>query len=101
MITIDFLAALSREEREQRDIEQMNRRRSSLETIPKTPKKEEVKEGEKPLRPGDPGWVYRARVPQPSAKDYVNRPQSSVEGEVFDKKVRFCMFLRYLRSIYK
>lgn len=65
----DDFKTLSREERFERDQDQHTKSGYN--------KKEEVQydESGKPLRPGDPGWCYRARVPRPSNKDYVARPK--------------------------
>ncbi|XP_028817227.1 protein IWS1 homolog isoform X2 [Denticeps clupeoides] len=94
---------MTREERQQRDLDQQiaPRRRLSepqkveraketdvfapaLSSGGQTPRRdlEKVLTGEeKALRPGDPGFCARARVPMPSNKDYVVRPKWNVDGD--------------------
>ncbi|XP_067944128.1 protein IWS1 homolog [Watersipora subatra] len=67
--------AVNRDDLQRRDMKTLKSRRRSSED---TAKQEEEQRG---LRPGDPGWIYRARVPRPSNKDYVVRPESNVDSE--------------------
>lgn len=87
-LSCDF-SAMSKEERQERDLAQMSRHRhKSPDPEPASsssnpPSLNQTFSGEdKLLRPGDPGWVARARVPMPSNKDYVVRPKSTVEGQI-------------------
>lgn len=75
---------MTREERQQRDLAQMPRKRKqspSREETGSSTKKGMFRE-EKALRPGEKGWVARARVPMPSNKDYVVRPKSTSEVDM-------------------
>lgn len=94
---------MTREERQQRDLDQQMPQRRRLSQPQKVERAEEpdvfsppISSGgqtprrdlekqltgeEKALRPGDPGFCARARVPMPSNKDYVVRPKWNVEME--------------------
>ncbi|XP_047449345.1 protein IWS1 homolog isoform X1 [Mugil cephalus] len=94
---------MTREERQQRDLDQQMPQRRRLSQPQKverteepdvfsppsssggqTPRRDLEKQltgEEKALRPGDPGFCARARVPMPSNKDYVVRPKWNVEGD--------------------
>lgn len=81
--------SLSREEREQRDYAQLPKKRRISAEAGMTPRRDIDKAlaGEqKQLRPGDPGWVGRARVPAPSNKDYVVRPKWNIEENLGGSK---------------
>lgn len=88
-VTANF-KSMSREEREERDYQLMPKRRrlSSADEGGKTPKTiDNALQGDKKaLRPGDKGFVMRARVPIPSTRDYVVRPKWNQERMDFSKK---------------
>ena len=49
-------------------------------------RKRKVEEVDDAKRPGDPGWVGRARVPQAEMQEYVSRPQWQTTVQISDKK---------------
>ncbi|KAK3718265.1 hypothetical protein QZH41_013172 [Actinostola sp. cb2023] len=87
-VTSNF-KSMSREEREERDYQNMSKRRrlSSTDEGGRTPRSiDRALQGEKKAaRPGEKGFVMRARVPMPSNKDYVVRPKSSIEALDFHR----------------
>ncbi|VIO88469.1 IWS1 C-terminus family protein [Brugia malayi] len=71
--------SMTKDERIQRDYAQLSEaKRRRLDAGSESSDAE--KEISEP-RPGDKGFIVRARVPRPSQKDYVVRPKSNVEGQ--------------------
>ncbi|XP_032458069.1 protein IWS1 homolog isoform X2 [Nasonia vitripennis] len=84
-LSADF-KALSKEERMQRDLEQTPVKKRKTQEELSLQKSQDInralKGDTKPLRPGDPGWVARARVPLPSNKDYIIRPEWKSDTDI-------------------
>lgn len=73
-------STVSKEERESKDYERLKDvRRGSVDES--TSKGKESKDEPNTAKPGEKGFVIRARVPQPSIKDYVVRPKWNVDTE--------------------
>jgi len=77
---------MSREDRQRRDREMSLKLKENSESrgIAKANKQaraDQTESNSKALRPGDPGWVCRARVPMVENREYVQRPewQSTVD----------------------
>lgn len=75
-LSTDF-KAMTREERQARDEAMAGTKRKDEPGPSKN--KNQGDSDNTPRRPGEAGWVSRARVPAPSNKDYVYRPKSTCD----------------------
>jgi len=65
-----------------RDYDKDERRDRDLELVSKKRRQEEPEQEEEALRPGDPGWIARARVPMAASFQYVKRPKWQTDVEI-------------------
>ncbi|CAI2351035.1 unnamed protein product [Caenorhabditis sp. 36 PRJEB53466] len=93
-------STISRDERKERDYARVPEKRRHIlnsqdddEELSGDQKKPRIKESEwldptksGELKPGDKGYINRARVPKPSTKDYVVRPEWKVHGKFGGEK---------------
>ncbi|KAH9398623.1 Transcription factor iws1 [Tyrophagus putrescentiae] len=92
--------SITREEREQRDFEIMSNFKRRQSDAGEGPSPKVAKTDERALKPGEKGWVPRARVPMPSMKDYVVRPKSKIEIDMTrgSSKKTISRFEKHLRN---
>lgn len=82
-LSTDF-KAMTREERQARDEAMAGGRRRDEPGPSKRARTDPADpvDPDKAARPGEPGWVARARVPLPSTKEYVYRPKSTSDVDM-------------------
>lgn len=91
--------SISKEDREQRDYDLMHKVQRKRGDEAASSQQSNSANDQAVLRPGDKGWIPRARVPMPSTKDYVVRPKSTVEIEIAKSSKRQATRLdKHLRS---
>ena len=98
-ISCDF-SAMSKEERVARDRQMADRVSAAQSSARRRAKFEAEMEREKELRPGDAGWIGRARVPMVDTREYVKRPewQSNVDFKEKQAKKGISMLEKHKRK---
>ena len=64
-------------------------------------RKRKAEEADEAKRPGDPGWVGRARVPQAEMSEYVSRPDWQTTVNISDKKQKKGVSCQYISKLFQ
>ena len=79
---------LSKEERISRDQNMADHSSAGPRAEIRKAKAEAALKAAKDLKPGDPGWIPRARVPMPGMNEYVNRPEWQSHVDMSEKQLK-------------
>ena len=91
---------MTKEERVARDRQMADRVLATQRSVKRRAKFEAEMDREKELRPGDAGWIGRARVPMVDTREYVRRPewQSNVDFKEKQAKKGISMLEKHKRK---